>query len=76
MSSYAIGCQWSAIPVVQIYALIYCVKKPNFLGSKYSLFICTAKLQKVVEMAKYFLEKLSTNFHFGKLFDILKILKF
>lgn len=72
MSSYAIGCQWSAIPVVQIYALIYCVKKPNFLGSKYSLFICTAKLQKVTQTAKYFFKKLSTNFYFGKLFGVMK----
>lgn len=27
-----------------------------------------AKLQKVAEMAKYFLKKLSTNYYFGKLF--------
>jgi len=47
------------------------VKKPNFSGFNLSPFICSAKLQKVVEMAKYFLEKLSTNFHFGKLFHVV-----
>ena len=43
-------------------------KKPNFSGSKDSPFICVAKLQKVIETAKFFFKKLSTNFYFGKLF--------
>ena len=29
-------------------------KKPNFSDSKTSLFICTAKLQKVIQTAKFF----------------------
>jgi len=57
-------------------AKVWCNKKPNFSGFILSPFICSAKLQKVVEMAKYFLEKLSTNFHFGKLFVSCKFLKF
>ncbi len=47
-------------------------KKPNFSGSKTSLFICTAKLQKVIQTAKFFFKKLSTSFRFGKLFYIMK----
>jgi hypothetical protein len=35
----------------------------------------SAKLQKVVEIAKFFAKKISTNFRFGKLFEILGKLK-
>ena len=82
--NYALCIMNCALPfVLRPLSIVHCPLSSPLLGTKK----CTesgalritknssAKLQKVVEIAKFFSKKISTNFRFGKLFGRVRKLK-
>ena len=58
-----------------LYSILLGTKKCTESGALRITNNSSAKLQKVVEIAKFFSKKISTNFRFGKLFEMLGKLK-